>query len=195
VALSLLEKIVDTPPPPVPAGDVWWTKSFVNGKPLGLKPEGVNLGSFAIGWALPEEPEGFINKPAGFNLTLKHIEYIRKFNQQNLGALNWLVDQEGTKDVLSVTAEGLYRCPVPCFSENNPVRVLELTDRFARIQTVSIYDPLPDTLPPYLLHSWYGYTKGGVFFQIQSGLGGVKYPLFARSNSAWVQLAAIQRQT
>lgn len=192
VALALLEKIVNPPPPPVLGDDIWWT-SYWTEKPNGLKPEGINNGSFAIGWLLPEQPEEFINKPAGFVLAKPLVDGIRRFNPQNPGALNWLVDQTGNKDVLSVSSDGVYRCPVPCFSENNPVRVLELTNRFARIETVSIYDPLPDTLPPHLLHTWYGYTNGKIY-KIQGAKGGINYPLFARSNSAWVDLRAIQRE-
>jgi len=177
------------PPDPGSNASIWWT--ICKSKPYGYKPEGLNVGSFAIGWLMPEEPVGFINKPAGFKLQEHHIAYLHYLNPQNPGAVNWLVDEGGTKKVLSCD-NGQYKCPVPCYSENNLVNVLEWGPLAVRIETVSIYDPLPQTLPAHLCHKWYGYTKGGTFWQVQAAEGGINYPLFARSNSAWIQRAGIQ---
>lgn len=188
----LIDDVVIPPPPPPPNQNIWWTKIWPNNKPFGYKPEGINVGSFSIGWLMSEEPDSIINKPSGFQLSHEHITYINHLNPQNPGAVGWLVAQGDTSKVLSLDEDGQYKCPVPCFSENNPVNVLEFSTRFARIQTVSIYEPLPVSLPAALCHKWYGYTKGGTLFQVQAENGGVNYPLFARSNSAWIQRTAIQ---
>lgn len=189
-ACELYNDVIIPPDDPINAS-LWWT--ICKSKPFGYKPAGLNIGSFAIGWLMPEEPEGFVNKPAGFKLEPDHIQYLKYLNPQNPGAVKWLVDQEGTSKVLSLYDNGQYRCPVPCYSEANQVNVLEWGEIAVRIETVSIYDPLPETLPPYLLHKWYGYTKpGGSFFQVQAEQGGVNYPLFARSDSAWIQRSGIQ---
>jgi hypothetical protein len=151
-------------------------------KPTGYKPEGINYGSFDIGW-LMDAPK--IEKPANIPLEQRHIDYIRLFNiGQEDAAIKWLVDQNGTAKVLSVDDAGNYRLPVPCFSGENIVMVLEWRGEFARIQTVNINEPLPPNLPAYLYHTWGAFTTGGKWFQ---PLGGIRYPLFARASSAWVQ--------
>jgi hypothetical protein len=185
---SQLPPIVE-PPNPGNNASIWW--AICKSKPYGYKPEGLNYGSFAIGWLMPEEPIGFINKPAGFKLQEHHIAYSHYMNPQNPGAVAWMVDQAGTRKVLQL--DGVqYKCPVPCYVEGNPVNVLEWGQLAVRIETVSIYDPLPQTLPNYLCHTWYAYTKGGTFYKVQAAEGGVRYPLFARSNSAWIQRSGIQ---
>jgi len=184
-----LPPIIVEPPDPGNNASIWWT--ICGPKPLGHKPPTINLGSFGLGWLMPEEITGFINKPAGFKLQEHHIAYLYYLNPQNPGAVNWLVDEAGNRKILSLDG-AYYKCPVPCYSEANPVNVLEWGDMAVRIETVSIYDPLPQTLPAHLCHKWYAYTKGGTFYQVQKEEGGINYPLFARSNSAWIQRSGIQ---
>jgi hypothetical protein len=186
-------QVYDEPPNEPPDNpnnaSIWWTIS--GEKPRGYKPDTINIGSFAIMWLLPEEPENIIHKPFGFNLLPDHIAYILYLNPGNPKVTNWLISQTGTDKVLSVNGNGKYRCPVPCCVEANPVNVLEWGERAVRIETVSIYEPLPKTLPDYLCHTWYGY-KGKKLYKIRAEEGGIRYPLYARSNSAWIQRSGIQ---
>jgi hypothetical protein len=178
------------PVTPPSLGGLWRTKPG-NQKLWGYKPEGINYGSFDIGWILPERPAGFINKPAGFKLLPAHIEYLKILNGGDEHKVNWLIDRNGTRKILSQEESGQYKCPVPCYSGNNPVNVLEIDGNFARIETVSIYQPLPPTLPDYLCHEWWAFTSGGKYYRFLDEEGGIKYALFARSTSAWVQLSGI----
>jgi hypothetical protein len=178
-------------PPTIPSIGIWQTFGNEDRK-WGYKPDKRNLGSFAIIWLLPERPEGFINKPAGFKLQKRHIDYCSVLNNGDPRKMNWLVDDAGTRKILSLD-NGQYKCPVPCCSGSNKVKVLEIDGNFARIETVSIYDPLPDpaTLPDYLCHKWFAFTSGGTYYMQMSESGGIRYPLFARSTSAWVQLSGL----
>lgn len=175
--------------PPGPLGDIWWT--ICGPKPRGYKPNTINIGSFALMWLMPEEPGYVINKPFGFKLFPEHIVYVRYLNPDNPNVTNWMISETGNDKVLAVNEDGQYRCPVPCCVEANPVKVLEWGARAVRIETVSIYDPLPKTLPDHLCHTWYGY-KGNKLYKIRAEEGGIRYPLFARSNSAWIQRSGIQ---
>jgi hypothetical protein len=171
--------IKPTDPPP---DGIWYT---IRGdqKPIDYKPEGINYGSFDIAWLLDEKPESVIYKPAGIKLKTEHIEYLKLLNVENF---SWLVSQAGTDKVLAVNEAGEYRCPVPCMSGNNQVKVLEWDDKFARIETVNINKPIPKYLPPWLCHTWWAF-KGSKYYMVSSVNGGVKYPLFAKDDSAWVQ--------
>jgi hypothetical protein len=179
--------------PPIIVPSLGIRQTFGNeDRAWGYKPDKRNYGSFAIIWLLPERPEGFINKPAGFKLQQRHIDYCLALNGGNQKKVNWLVDDNGTRKILALD-DGQYKCPVPCCSGSNPVNVLEIDGNFARVQTLSIYDPLPDptTLPDYLCHRWWAFTVGGVYYMQESITGGIRYPLFAYGNSAWMQLPAL----
>jgi hypothetical protein len=165
-----------------PANGIWYT---VRGdqKPPGYKPEEINYGSFDIAWLLDEKPRSVIYKPAGFKLTAVQVEYLKGLNSENFG---WLISQKGADKVLAVNETGVYRCPVPCMSGNNQVNVLEWDGKFARIETVNINKPIPENLPPWLCHTWWAF-RGRTYYMPFSTEGGIKYPLFAKDDSAWVQ--------
>ena len=173
-----------------PEGVIWWTG---RNKPPGHKPDKNNDGSFAIAWLLNKKPQGYINKPPGFKLDRHHIEYLYHCNPQNAGAVKWLIDDGGTRKILQLDGDQ-YKCPVPCASEANQIKILEWSPLAIRVETVSIYEKLPDVLPPHLLHKWYGYTKGGIFFEVQAALGGINYPLFTETDSvsSWMLRTAVQ---
>lgn len=165
-----------------PAIGIWCTIRGDQKHP-GYKPEGANYGSFDIAWLLDEKPEKIINKPMGFNLMTEQVEYLKRLNGDNFG---WLISQKGADKVLMINEAGVYRCPVPCMSGNNQVNVLEWDGKFARIETVNINKPIPENLPPWLCHTWWAF-KGKKYYMHLAATGGVKYPLFAKGDSAWVQ--------
>ena len=160
---------------------IWYT---IRGdrKPEGYKPEGINYGSFDIAWLLDEKPTNVVNKPSGFKLTTDQVKYLKHLNREEFG---WLVNQGDTTRVLTMDEDGEYRCPVPCMSGNNQVKVLEWEGQFARIETVNIYKPIPKLLHPWLCHKWWAFR--GDRYYMPFATGGVKYPLFAKGDSAWVQ--------
>jgi hypothetical protein len=186
VMSGLLQPYEATVPLPLDA-NIWRT---VRGdkKPRWYKPEGINYGSFDIGWLLDADK---LVKPQSVRLEKKHINYILWLNSGNQMKVNWLIDQTGTKDVLAYDeATKKYWIPVPCFSGNNLVKVLEWKGNFARIETVPVGGTLPDTLPPHLLHTWWAFTLVGKYYQ---PLGGVVYPLFTTGSSAWVQKGGLTK--
>jgi hypothetical protein len=176
----------DPPADPLPDG-IWYT---IRGdqKTKFYKPEGMNIGSFDIAWLLDEKPVQRVYKPASMKLSAEHIDYLIRLN--GVEVLNWLVSQGGTDKILSVDEIGVYRCPVPCMSGNNQVMVLEWDNRFARIETVNIHKPIPKYLPPWLCHTWWGFAES-TYYMIASATGGIKYPLFAKGDSAWVQRSGL----
>jgi hypothetical protein len=179
-------------PPPVPAGDIWWTIRGYE-KPHGYKPADPNytdvVGSFDPVW-LMENPK--ISKPHSINLTARHLDYLRWFNGRDEQKIKWLVAQDSTKKVLSVDDKRNYRIPVPCCSGNSLVRVVEFFGNFARIETVDINAMLPTALPSYLYHTWWAFNRGGIYYQPHAATGGVKYPLFFNGSSAWIQRGALK---
>lgn len=178
------------PPPPVTGLNLWRTKYADEIKDPAYRPEGVNVGSFAIMWLLPSQK---IVKPDGWNLSDTTCKSIRVMNQNDSIKWNWLVDQAGTRKILSQDeATQIVRLPVPCMSAGNLVNVLEETDQFCRIQTVKHDSFIPGDIieVPYLTHTWMGYTKAGVIFR---PAGGVLWPLLARDTSAWVIKSGLEK--
>lgn len=194
-ALSPIEETVPLPPYDYPNPTGLLLMKTIRGldKPADYKPEGANYnpsgaGSFDIVWLMDRNK---ISKPQTIRLNSSIINSILKLNGGNQSAVKWLVSQRGTDKVLSVDDNGRYSCPVPCCSGNNLVHVLEIIGKFARVQTVNSNKPIPETLPPYLLHTWYAFTKGGSYYIPLAVDGGVKYPLLTNGDSAWIQLAGL----
>jgi len=151
---------------------------------------GVNYGSFDVASQLLPLPK-YGNKPPGIILNDAQINYIKTINGNDAQKWSWLVDEAGTRKVLSKNEDGRIWIPAPICSGGNIVAVVEIKDKFARILTVPADRPIPDNLPPYLCHLWYGVTipkKGGKIF---IPAGGVYYPLLAEGSSAWVPLSGL----
>lgn len=189
VSLALLRQLKTEPDPLTPAesGDIWLTLRG-DRKPINYKPEGTNYGSFDIFWLMETTK---ISKPPSIRLAQKVMDYILELNDGDSGKVNWLVAQESTQKVLTINSNGMYSCPVPCGSGNNKVKALEVRNNYARIETVNVNKPLPESLPDYLVHTWWGFTKGGEYFVPLAGIGGVRYPLLYNADSAWIQLAVL----
>lgn len=174
---------VQIPIPPVIDGNLnLWRTLYGHERPADY-PLGINYGSFDIQWIMEIAKE---EKPAGFKLPGATVIAIKSLNDYNTVKWNWLLDQAGTRKILSQDEETqVIRLPVPCMSGGNVVNVLEETERFLRIETVKFDAPIPDTIRelPHLTHTWYGYTKAGALFR---PAGGVLWPLLAKTSSAWV---------
>jgi hypothetical protein len=151
---------------------------------------GVNYGSFDVASQLLSLPK-YGNKPPGIILNASQVNYIKAINGKDTKKWGWLVDEQGTRKVLSQKADGSIWLPVPICSGGNVVAVVEIKEDFARILTVPADKPIPDNLPPYLCHLWYAVSipeKGGRIF---IPAGGVYYPLLAADSSAWVPLSGL----
>ena len=177
-------------PPTDGLGDVWLTITGAQ-KPRVYHPQGINFGSFDIGWLLAGQR---VTKPDRIKLDARHISYILRLNDGDVAKLNWLIAQDSNKKVLSVEGDHNYSIPVPCFSGNNFVRVLEMSGPYAKIETIDVHDGLPENPPPWLVHTWWAFTKGGSYFQPFGAIGGVKYPLFANDSFAWILKSALARK-
>ena len=190
--VSITDEVVIPPPEDPPVSGAGWFTIKGNEKPIGYKPEEMNEGSFDIVW-LMKEPK--LYKPDFIKLKRKHMDYIAHFNNNNVEAEKWLTAQEDQKKVLSVDEAGNYRIPVPCCSGNNLVEVVEwIGNDFARIKTVNINGSLPDTLPPSLLHTWYGF-KDQTYYIPKGEIGGVKFPLLWLDDTALVQRKGLKQAT
>jgi len=187
VSMALLSEMETQPDPPPVSGDLWMTLRG-DQKPAHYKPEGINYGSFDIFWLMETTK---ISKPPGLRLSQSVMDYILELNDGDSQKVKWLLAQEDTTKVLTVNSNGMFSLPVPCGSGNNKVKVLEIKDNYARVQTVNINKPLPSVLPDYLCHRWWGFTKGGEYFQPLGAIGGVKYPLLYNWDSAWVQISVL----
>ena len=150
---------------------------------------GPNYGSFDVASQLLALPR-YGNKPAGFVLNTQQINYIKSINGNDAQKWSWLVDQAGTRKVLSEKTDGRIWIPVPICSGGNVVAVVEIKGNFARILTVPADEPIPDNLPDYLCHLWYGITKEGRIFIPRNG---VHFPLLTQGSSAWVPLSGLER--
>jgi hypothetical protein len=148
---------------------------------------GVNWGSFDVASLLLSFP-GYDNQPAGFVLSDQQVKYIKAVNGDIPSKWNWLVDEEGTTKILAEQADGSIYLPIPICPGGNVVAVVETKGEFARILTFPREKPIPNNLPDYLLHTWYGITKGGKIFIPKDG---VRYPLLAEGSSAWVPLSGL----
>jgi hypothetical protein len=147
----------------------------------------VNLGSFDTASWLFSFP-GYGNQPAGFTLSDQQVKYIKAVNGNVQARWNWLMNEEGTTKILAEQADGSIYLPIPICPGGNVVAVVETKGEFARILTVPREKPIPKNLPDYLLHTWYGITKGGKIFLPKDG---VRYPLLAEGPSAWVPLSGL----
>ena len=135
----------------------------------------VNLGSFDVASVLFGVP-GYDNQPAGFFLSDQQIKYIKAVNGNIPAKWNWLVDDQGTTKIFIGKADGSIYLPIPICAGGNVVAVVETKGEFARILTFPREKPIPNNLPDYLLHTWYGITEGGKIFIPKDG---VRYPLLA----------------
>jgi hypothetical protein len=148
----------------------------------------VTLGSFDAASALFDSP-GYDPQPEGFVLSNQQINYIKAANGNIPAKWNWLVDTEGTGGkVLTSMEDGSTYLPTPLCSGGNMVAVVETKGEFARILTFPRERSIPNNLPDYLLHTWYGVTKGGKIFIPKAG---VRFPLLAEGSSAWIPLSGL----
>jgi hypothetical protein len=205
VPLSCLVKII-TPPPvsndpatnpdPIPvdysAPEAFKLYRTLNGTE---RPENyyldVNFGSFDTASWLFGFP-GYGNQPAGFTLSDQQVKYIKAVNGNVPARWNWLMNEEGILRILMEQADGSIYLPIPICPGGNVVAVVETKGEFARILTFPREKPIPNNLPDYLLHTWYGITKGGKIFLPKEG---VRYPLLAEGSSAWVPLSGLVKIT
>jgi len=100
------------------------------------------------------------------------------------------LNEEGTNKILAEQADGSIYLPIPICPGGNVVAVVETKGEFARILTIPREKPIPNNLPDYLLHTWYGITMGGKVFTPK---GGVRFPLLAQGPSAWVPLSGLEK--
>jgi len=193
---SLLERddfVYPPPPDVIPDGTNIWHTIRGDQKRWGYKPAGANYkntGSFDIGWGLDSMK---IVKPRSIVLTHAIMDSILILNHRNQDAVDWLVSQKGNDKQLTVDEDGRYKCPVPCWSGNNIVNVLEIIGNFARVEAVDIHKPIPADLPDYLLHTWYAFTKDGHYYMPFAGVGGVKYPLLSDRPFFFVQMKGLYK--
>jgi len=117
---------------------------------------------------------------SGFTLSKQQVKYIR-LSTENVPArwIGWWM-KKGLPRFLAeqLTVVSIYR-PDLCWWERGCCGRAQRW--FARILDFSAWKvPSPNNLPNYLLHTWYGITKGGKIFPPQRWF---RYPLLAEGSS------------
>ncbi len=152
---------------------------------------GINLGSFDV---IPLLHNPKLEKGDPLKLDAAQVDAIQKLNPDGSEFTaskkwRWLVDEEGNRDVMAYdVTNDEYRIPSPGISGGAQVNVLSIVGNFAKIETLA--GAIPEGLPPHLVFTWYGFTKGGALF---TPCGGVKFPVLFSEPSAYVPLQWLEK--